>query len=101
LTPPGMPGDGFDRLEAFGRGWAARLELNPRPLTIWAERAEWPLALEIDDSPAAPSGWLAEELRHFCRVVRGQADVPFGARYQDGLRIMGWMERMERSAAER
>src|SRR5436190_6508217 len=74
LTPPGMAGDGFDRLEVFGHGWAARLELNPRPLTIWAERAEWPLALEIDDNPAAPSGWLAEELRHFCRVTRGQAD---------------------------
>jgi predicted dehydrogenase len=99
LTPPGMPGDGFDRLEVFGAGWAARMELNPRPLTIWAERAEWPLALEIDDDPAAPSGWLAEELRHFCRVVRGQADVPFGARYKDGLRLMGWLERLEQSAA--
>jgi predicted dehydrogenase len=100
LTPPGMAGDGFDRLEAFGRDWAARLELNPRPLTLWAERAEWPLALEIDDSPGAPSGWLAEELRHFCRVVRGQADVPFGARFEDGLRIMAWLERLEQSAAE-
>ena len=99
LTPPGMAGDGFDRLEAFGGDWAARLELNPRPLTIWAQRAEWPLALEIDDDPAAPSGWLAEELRHFCRVTRGQATVPFGARFEDGLRIMGWLERLERSAA--
>jgi len=98
LTPAGMAGDGFDRLEAFGRDWAARLELNPRPLTIWAERAEWPLALEIDDDPAAPSGWLAEELRHFCRVVRGLAGVPFGARFEDGLRIMAWLERLEQSA---
>jgi UDP-N-acetylglucosamine 3-dehydrogenase len=97
LTPPGMPSDGYDRLEVFGQGWAARLELNPRPLTIWAERAEWPLALAIDDDPAAPSGWLADELRHFCRVVRGQADVPFGARFEDGLRIMGWLERLEQS----
>ena len=100
LTPPGMAGDGFDRLEAFGHDWAARLELNPRPLTIWAERAEWPLALEIDDNPSAPSGWLAEELRHFCRVVRGKADVPFGARFEDGLRILGWLEHLEQSAAE-
>jgi predicted dehydrogenase len=100
LTPPGMPADGFDRLELFGRDWAARLELNPRPLAIWAERAEWPLALEIDDDPAAPSGWLAEELRHFCRVMRGQAGVPFGARFEDGLRILGWLERLEQSAAE-
>jgi predicted dehydrogenase len=100
LTPPGLAGDGFDRLEVFGQGWAARMELNPRPLTIWSQRAEWPLALEIDDNPAAPSGWLAEELRHFCRVVRGQAAVPFGARFEDGVRIMGWMERLEQSAAE-
>ncbi|HEU5101544.1 MAG TPA: Gfo/Idh/MocA family oxidoreductase [Roseiflexaceae bacterium] len=99
LTPPGMPGDGFDRLEVFGADWAARLELNPRPLTVWAERAEWPLALDIHDDPAAPSGWLAEELRHFCRVVRGRATVPFGARYEDGVRLMAWLERLEQSAA--
>jgi predicted dehydrogenase len=98
LTPPGMGGDGFDRFEVFGRGWAARLELNPRPLTIWAERAEWPLALDIYDDPASPSGWLAEELRHFCRVVRGLAAVPLGARFEDGLRIVDWMDRLERSA---
>jgi predicted dehydrogenase len=100
LTPPGMGSDGFDRLEAFGRGWAARLEMNPQPFTIWAERAEWPLALDIYDDPAAPSGWLAEELRHFCRVVRGQAAVPIGARFGDALRIMEWLERLEQSAVK-
>lgn len=98
LTPPGMPPDGFDRLELFGRGWAAQLRLNPGPLEIWAERAEWPLALGIHADPAAPSGWLAEELRHFCRVVRGQAQVPLGARYADALRIQSWLERLESSA---
>jgi predicted dehydrogenase len=100
LTPPGMGRDGFDRLEVFGRGWAARLELNPRPLTVWAERAEWPLALDIYDDPASPSGWLAEELRHFCRVVRGRAAVPLGARFEDGVRIVDWMDRLERSARD-
>jgi hypothetical protein len=93
-----MPPDGFDRLELFGRGWAAQLRLNPRPLDIWAERAEWPLALDIHADPSAPSGWLAEELRHFCRVVRRQAQVPLGARYADGLRIQNWLERIETSA---
>lgn len=97
FTPPGMGSDGFDRLEAYGRGWVARMEINPQPLTIWAERAEWPLALAIDDDPAAPSGWLAEELRCFCRVVRG-AEPPLGARYEDGLRIMEWLDRLEQSA---
>jgi predicted dehydrogenase len=98
LTPPGMPPDGFDRLELFGRGWAAQLRLNPQPLDIWAERAEWPLALDIHADPNAPSGWLAEELRYFCRVLRRQAQVPLGARYVDGLRIQSWLERIETSA---
>jgi predicted dehydrogenase len=98
LTPPGMPPDGFDRLELFGRGWAAQLRLNPQPLEIWSERAEWPLALDIHADPAAPSGWLAEELRHFCRVVRGQAEIPLGARYGDALRIQHWLEQLESSA---
>jgi predicted dehydrogenase len=97
LTPPGMGSDGFDRLEVYGRGWSARMELNPQPLTIWSDRAEWPLALAIDDDPAVPSGWLAEELRCFCRVVRG-APVPLGARYQDGIQVMALLDRLERSA---
>lgn len=95
LTPPGMAEDGFDRLELFGRGWAAQLRLNPQPLEVWADRAEWPLSLDITADPAAPSGWLAEELRAFCRAVRGQVEVPLGARYMDGLRIQGWLERLE------
>lgn len=98
LTPPGMPPDGFDRLELFGQGWAAQLRLNPQPLEIWSERAEWPLALDIYAEPTAPSGWLAEELRFFCRVVRGQAEVPLGARYADALRIQSWLEQLEASA---
>lgn len=100
LTPPGMSTDGFDRLEVFGRGWAAQLRLNPQPLEIWADKAEWPLSLNVYADPIAPSGWLAEELRHFCRVVRGQADIPPGARYHDALQIQSWLERLETSANE-
>jgi predicted dehydrogenase len=99
LTPPGMPADGFDRFEVFGEGWAARLSLNPQPLELWGDRAEWPMALDIDDDPARPSGWLAEELRHFCRVVRKRAQVPLGARYHDALRIQEWTDQLECSAA--
>jgi predicted dehydrogenase len=98
LTPPGMSSDGFDRIELFGQGWAAQLRLNPQPLEIWGERAEWPLALNVYADPVAPSGWLAEELRHFCRVVSGQVEPPLGARYGDALRIQGWLERLEESA---
>ena len=79
LTPGGMPHDGFDRLEVFGQGWAARIQPNPRPLELWDERSRWPSALEIRAVPGSPSGMLAEELRCFCRVVRGQEAVPLGA----------------------
>ncbi|NIM94030.1 MAG: Gfo/Idh/MocA family oxidoreductase [Anaerolineales bacterium] len=97
ITPPGMGHEGYDRIEVYGQGWAARLELVPQPLEIWTDRAEWPLGLDIYADPDSPSGWLAEELRHFCRVVRGEAQVPFGARYEDALRIMDWLERLEAS----
>ncbi len=100
LTPGGMPADGFDRFEVFGEGWAARLSLNPQPFELWSQRAEWPIGLDIDDDPARPSGWMAEELRHFCRVVRGKARAPVGARYEDALMIQEWMQRLEESAAE-
>jgi predicted dehydrogenase len=98
LTPPGMAPDGFDRLEVFGQGWAAQLRLNPQPLEVWTNRAEWPLALNILADPTAPAGWLAEELRHFCRVVRGRAETPLGARYIDALKIQHWLELLEASA---
>jgi predicted dehydrogenase len=98
LAPPGMPADGFDRFEVFGRGWAARLELNPQPLQVWDTTSHFPMSLDIDDSATAPSGWLAEELRHFCRVVRGRAAVPLGARYADALQVQSWIERLEGAA---
>jgi predicted dehydrogenase len=97
LTPPGMPKDGFDQLEVFGEGWAARVRANPRPIELWADRALWPMSLDIQSGPQA-SGWLAEELRCFCRVVGGQQPVPLGARYADGVRLQEWLERLEASA---
>lgn len=100
LTPPGMPGDGFDRFEIFGDGWAGRTDLNPQPLTLFTEKAEWPMGLEIDDDPSAPSGFLAEELRHFCRVVQGRAQVPMGCRYEDAITIQRWVDRLEKIARE-
>lgn len=39
LTPVGMPPRGFDRMEVFGSGWAARFCPNPRPIEVWDERA--------------------------------------------------------------
>lgn len=99
LTPPGMPQDGFDRLEVFGESWAARLRLNPQPYELYTDRAQWPIGLDIDDDPARPSGWLAEELRCFCRVVRNHSPVPIGARYQDAMTIQQWMQQLEQSAS--
>lgn len=97
LTPPGMPGDGVDRLEVFGRGWAARMNANPRPFELWDERARWPMGLEIGADPIAPSGMMAEELRCFCRVVRGLEPVPVGATYEDAMQVQRWLDRLEAS----
>lgn len=94
MTPSGMPADGFDRIEVFGRDWAARAIPNPRPFQLWDDGARRPLTLEIDDDSA--TGMLAEELRRFCRVVRGEGSVPMGATYADGLQVQRWMERLSR-----
>ena len=94
LTPAGMPPRGFDRMEVFGEGWAARIAPNPRPIEMWDTRASWPLALEIRASGGSACGMLAEELRCFCRVVRGQQQVPAGATYADALQVQAWMERL-------
>lgn len=98
MTPAGMPADGFDRLEVFGEGWAARLEPNPRPIELWDDRACWPMPLEIRADPMAPSGMMAEELRCFCRVVRGLEPVPVGATYEDAMQVQRWLDRLEASA---
>ena len=105
LTPPGMAPRGYDRLELFGTGWSARCEPNPRPLQVWGDKAEWPLALEIragtaltgDGTP--PTGMLAEELRCFARVVRDRQPIPRGATYQDGLQVQDWIERLHAVAS--
>jgi predicted dehydrogenase len=96
LTPSGMPPRGFDRTEVFGDGWSSRISTNPRPIEVWDTRAVWPLALEIRTAP--PSGMMAEELRCFCRVVRGVQPVPVGATYADAIQVQGWMEKLSSCA---
>lgn len=100
LTPAGMPPRGFDRMEVFGNGWAARIQPNPRPIEVWEESAAWPMALEIRTSTNGPTGMLAEELRAFGRVVRGDADVPVGARYSDAIEVQKWIAALAQSANE-
>ena len=94
LTPSGMPPRGFDRMEVFGEGWAARIEPNPRPIEIWDAQAAWPMPLEIRTGAGGPTGMMAEELRTFCRVVRGRQAVPVGATYADALQVQAWMDRL-------
>jgi predicted dehydrogenase len=99
LTPAGMPPRGFDRMEVFGAGWAARIHPNPRPFEMWGEeRADWPLALEIRASAQCASGMMAEEIRCFSRVVRGMESVPIGATYADAIQVQEWMNRLEACA---
>ena len=95
LTPAGMASNGYDLLEVFGQGWAARTRSNPRPIEVWDEQARWPMALEIRADPAGPTGMMAAEQRAFCRVARGLQSVPLGATYADALQVQRWMDRFE------
>ena len=99
LTPTGMAPRGFDRMEVFGKGWAARISPNPRPIEVWDERALWPMALEIRADAEGPMGMMAEELRCFCRVVRGLESVPVGATYSDALQTQRWMNALVREVS--
>ena len=71
---------------------------NPRPIEIWEEQAVWPLALEIRATPSGATGMMAEELRCFCRVVRGMHSVPAGATYADAIQVQQWMAKLESCA---
>jgi len=95
LTPAGMPSDGFDRMEVFGKDWMARTLSNPRPLEVWDKKARWPMGLEICTDQEDSSGMLAEQLRCFCRVVRNEQAVPIGATYHDAIQVQGWLDRLE------
>ncbi len=94
MTPEGMPPRGFDRTEVFGEGWSARINPNPRPIEVWAQEASWPLALEIRTASSGTTGMMAEELRCFCRVVRGMQAVPVGATYADAIQVQQWMDKL-------
>jgi predicted dehydrogenase len=94
ITTAGMAPRGFDRMEVFGSGWAARISPNPRPMEVWDDKALWPMALEIRTDLSGPTGMMAEELRCFCRVVRGAEPVPVGASFSDALQVQRWMERL-------
>lgn len=98
LAPSALGDNGFDRVEVFGDGWGARLSPNPRPFEWWDNRVSWPMSLEIR-STETPSGMLAEELRCFCRVVRGTERVPIGARYNDAIQVMRWLDHLTTDAA--
>ena len=94
LTPEALPGEGFDRMEVFGKGWMARMNPNPRPLDVWDEKYVPPMTLEILNVSNTTTGMLAEELRCFCRVVRGLEPIPRGTRIEDGIQVMRWLDRL-------
>ena len=101
MLPASYPDEGFDRMDIYGDGWMAVLEPNPRPLTVWDDRrCRRPIGLEIRTDPVGPSGMLAEELRCFCRIVRGREAVPSGARYTDAMQIARWLENLSKTAAD-
>ena len=58
------------------------------------------MALEIRASADGATGMMAEELRCFCRVVRGQQSVPVGATYQDAIQVQQWMDNLAQCAIQ-
>ena len=100
MTPAGMPPRGFDRMEVFGDGWAARISPNPRPIEVWDTQASWPMPLEIRADATGATGMMAEELRCFCRVVRGRQTVPMGATYHDAIQVQKWMDQISSCAKQ-
>ena len=94
LTPEAMSAEGFDRMEIFGKNWMARMHPNPRPLEVWDGNYVPPMTLEILTDSNTNTGMLAEELRFFCKVVRDLEPIPKGTRYQDGIQVMRWLDRL-------
>ncbi len=80
--------DPMRTIQVLPSGPTGQLHVSPRQgpgfalhsTQIWAKRqfsmqyTTWPLALEIRSDP--PTGMMAEELRCFCRVVRGLQPSP-------------------------
>ena len=104
LTPEGMPRDGFDRMEVFGEGWAARIRANPRPIEVWDDRARYPMTLELgaeldvgQENRVLGDGMLSAQIRHFCSVVRGDSEVPVGATFGDAIQVQQWIEKLTKT----
>jgi predicted dehydrogenase len=102
LIPDGVPGGGTsDELQVIGENGLLRLSYESGHLTHLvsgqARRVELPrpagagLANFFDDA-------LRSELENFVAVVRNQAQVPIGARYEDACQIHKWIESFEKSA---
>ena len=94
LTPDSMSHEGFDRMEIYGTGWMGRISPNPRPFEIWDQGYHPPMTLEMQTRSQPFTGMLTEELRCFCRVVRGEEEIPQGARYADGIQVMHWIDQL-------
>jgi hypothetical protein len=54
----------------------------------------------MTDTPRArlEAGMMADELRCFVRVARGDELPPPGARYEDGLQVQRWIEWLDAAA---
>jgi len=99
LVPPGGASDGWDRTEVFGDNYHAIVDTNPAPLVWTGEKMDWPQALEIGEIAGRPVGMLAEELRSFIALCKGES-APAGCRLEDALQLQQWMEKLLASAAE-
>jgi len=99
LTPSSMEPGGFDRLEVFGQDWFARLASNPPSVLVCDDQVRWPMPVEFNTNATGSEGMMVEQLRCFCRVVRGLQTVPVGARYEDALTVLRWQTNLLENAS--
>jgi predicted dehydrogenase len=93
ILPEGSPGDGFDWVEIFGQGYHTRVSTNPQNWSWTEDKVTRPIALEMSNINARPTGMLAEELRSFLAACRGAA-VPDGCRLSDAIQVQRWMDQL-------
>lgn len=102
LVPDGLPGGGnIDELQVVGASGLIRLSYESGQVIVLKEGARREIEVARPSGAGLESFFddaLRSELESFVQVVRHEATVPVGARYDDACQIQGWIEGFKRSA---
>jgi hypothetical protein len=72
--------------------------MNPPAVLLCDDQPHRPMPGELDAHLSGYGGMMLEQLRCFCRVVRGRQAAPFGARYEDAITVLRWQTRLLENA---